>query len=300
MTNSELSSLERAYLYHDRTKHHLNRYARSSGYLDWENQPNPFRQYIGSLLQRLDLPEERPHPTYDSLFGRLPVDPVPLDISFLSRLFYYSLSLSAWKQVTTRPGKVQSRWSLRVNPSSGNQHPTEAYLAGGEPASVCHYRPFEHALELRRRLDNWPDAERLLIGLTSIHWRESWKYGERAFRYCHHDVGHAIGALTLAAAVMGWKVRLDDSVSKRELSSFLGIGDQHDEEAEHAHCLLSLCRRHTQASTSLRFAAHNGSAGRTGSVAAMFRGQRSMMSLRPLRAQDSRGKAGRDHQSRSS
>ena len=35
----------------------------------------------------------------------------------------------------------------------------------------------------------------LLVGLTSIHWREAWKYGERAFRYCQHDVGHAIAAL---------------------------------------------------------------------------------------------------------
>ena len=24
----------------------------------------------------------------------------------------------------------------------------------------------------------------MLVALTSIHWREAWKYGERAFRYC--------------------------------------------------------------------------------------------------------------------
>ena len=29
------------------------------------------------------------------------------------------------------------------------------------------------------------------MALTSITWREAWKYGERAFRYCNHDVGHA-------------------------------------------------------------------------------------------------------------
>ena len=34
----------------------------------------------------------------------------------------YSLGLSAWKQFRA------SRWSLRVNPSSGNLHPTEAYV----------------------------------------------------------------------------------------------------------------------------------------------------------------------------
>ena len=46
-----------------------------------------------------------------------------------------------------------------------------------------------------------------LVALTSIHWREAWKYGERAFRYCQHDAGHAIGALRFAAALSagGWR-----------------------------------------------------------------------------------------------
>ena len=39
-----------------------------------------------------------------------------------------------------------------------------------------------------------------LIGLSSVHWREAWKYGERAFRYCQHDAGHAIGTVRIAAA----------------------------------------------------------------------------------------------------
>ena len=36
-----------------------------------------------------------------------------------------------------------------------------------------------------------------LVALTSIHWREAWKYGERAFRYCQHDLGHAIAAVSI-------------------------------------------------------------------------------------------------------
>ena len=39
-----------------------------------------------------------------------------------------------------------------------------------------------------------------LLGLASVYWREAWKYGERAFRYCQHDVGHAIGTVRIAAA----------------------------------------------------------------------------------------------------
>jgi nitroreductase len=53
-----------------------------------------------------------------------------------------------------------------------------------------------------------------LVGLSSIHWREAWKYGERAFRYCQHDVGHALGALRFAAAALDWKLFLLDRVRR--------------------------------------------------------------------------------------
>ena len=113
-----------------------------------------------------------------------------------------SLGLSARKEI------AGSSWYLRINPSSGNLHPTEGYavlpalagLPGG--AGAYHYAPRHHALEQRSR---WPqraesDAAGFHVGLTSITWREAWKYGERAFRYCQHDTGHALAALRYAAA----------------------------------------------------------------------------------------------------
>ena len=51
------------------------------------------------------------------------------------------------------------------------------------------------------------------VGLSSIHWRETWKYGERAFRYCQHDIGHAIGTLRIAAATLGWHMMVLDGTS---------------------------------------------------------------------------------------
>ena len=57
-----------------------------------------------------------------------------------------------------------------------------------------------------------------LVGLGSVVWREAWKYGERAFRYCQHDVGHAVGSLSYAAACLGWRMEVlaapgDDEVA---------------------------------------------------------------------------------------
>ena len=106
-------------------------------------------------------------------------------------------------------------------------------LAGG----LFHYAPHEHALERRAEID-WSGPP--LIGLSSIHWREAWKYGERAYRYCQHDVGHAIAALGYAAAALGWRIRLLEQASDPAIAAALGIAGQEGPEAEHPDALLAL------------------------------------------------------------
>ena len=241
------SDLEIIYEYHDRTKHHLHRYALSLGYMDWSSQPDPFRRYNKSTIFPLDHPQTTSAPTYDSLFYiRQPA--APLNRESISRLFYESLAISAWKQAGN------NRWSLRVNPSSGDLHPTEAYLIAGpvagltDEAAVYHYSPFKHELEHRVTLTDreWESIcqylprDSLLIVLTSIYWRESWKYGERAFRYCHHDIGHAVGTITFATAALGWKTVLQHSVKDEDMEILTGINQQEGIEAEHADCLLAV------------------------------------------------------------
>jgi hypothetical protein len=85
--------------YHVRTKHHFNRYARSLGYLDWANQPDPFRRFEGAQLIPLPLlkPDEEPlSPAYDAIYKRGAVPCQPLSVPSLSRLFEFALALSAW------------------------------------------------------------------------------------------------------------------------------------------------------------------------------------------------------------
>ena len=237
----DASDLEAVMRYHERTKHHFNRFAPGPGELDWANQPDPFRRYAGAVLTRLPVlgPEEEPvSPAYESLYARGAdlhvrgaVPGAPVNLRTLSRLLEYALALSAWKQAGG------TRWALRVNPSSGNLHPTEGYvLIGGiaelgETPGLFHYAPREHGLE--RRAD-CPDAllarllrgfppQVFLLGLASVYWREAWKYGERAFRYCQHDVGHALGAVRNAAAVLGWSARLLEAPGDDDVSALLGL-----------------------------------------------------------------------------
>jgi len=69
----DASRLEAVMRYHERTKHHFNRFAPGPGQLDWANQPDPFRRYAGAALVRLPVlgPDEEPvSPAYESLYVR--------------------------------------------------------------------------------------------------------------------------------------------------------------------------------------------------------------------------------------
>lgn len=191
--------------YHERTKHRLERYAAGPETLDWDAQPDPFRRYIGAPLAALPLDTPAPAVDWSDLGrpGRVPAQ--ALDRRGIGLLFEHSLALAAWK--TQGP----DRWAVRINPSSGNLHPTEGWLlcrgVSGLSDGLHHYAPHEHALEQRATAGPATGPARAFVALSSIAWREAWKYGERAFRYCQLDAGHATGALRYAAALLGWRLR---------------------------------------------------------------------------------------------
>ena len=218
---------ERLFAYHQATKHTYHSVRENAHYLDWNNQPDPFRIYEGAPVTVL-----APEPGFldAGTFGAMGAlvsrsrttgeidfddsNPSQLDAVWLSRLLWHSMAVSAWKKIPS----TGSRYSLRVNPSSGNLHPTETYLALNGFTDVddglYHYRADRHALELRSPgartqhlaealLIPWAAESSLIVGLTSIFWREAWKYRDRAYRYCCHDLGHAMMSLLLAARALG-------------------------------------------------------------------------------------------------
>jgi SagB-type dehydrogenase family enzyme len=127
--------------------------------------------------------------------------------AFLSELLFYCAAISATKRVPSSGYE----YALRVNPSSGNLHPTEFHFVTrglrAWPDGLYHYDPSRHMAEQRgrgtfeMRLASGPAP--IVFVFTSIVWREAWKYGERAYRYCLHDIGHAWQALALSARAIG-------------------------------------------------------------------------------------------------
>lgn len=174
--------------------------------------PDPFRHYEGAPL--IDLPADPPHPgTSQPAAGA----------EFLSQLLYYSAAISATKVVPA----TGYRYALRVNPSSGNLHPTEFHFVTRGlrdwPDGLYHYRPSSHMAEQRAlgRFD-LGDAPVVFV-LTSIAWREAWKYRERAYRYCLHDAGHAWQSLAMAAEAMGCMAYAEGSFDDDALAEALRL-----------------------------------------------------------------------------
>jgi SagB-type dehydrogenase family enzyme len=226
------------FAYHEATKHTVERLYRSPHVLDWENMPEPIRRYDGAPV--VDLPAESPPlgaAALEVLLGASGETQCVSGAEFLATLLYHSAAISAMK---VAPG-TGDRYALRVNPSSGNLHPTEFHfltrgLAGWDDG-LYHYRADLHAAEQRRRggdarmlLESanapWFRDSPLVFVLTSIAWREAWKYRDRAYRYCLHDMGHAWESVKLAARAMGCETFALGHFRDADVAALLELHDE--------------------------------------------------------------------------
>jgi SagB-type dehydrogenase family enzyme len=244
------SATQAIWFYHQVTKHRLDAYAPGPGFLDWDSQPDPFRHWAGCVSHPLPPGNAAGRCSYrDMVEGTATVH--ALGRHGIGRFLELALGLSGWKSIGP------DRWALRNNPSSGNLHPTEGYLllwraVDGLAPGLHHYSPYHHALACRAVLpqDVAADIDSTLggtsfgaLGLSSVTWREEWKYGARAFRSRQLDAGHALGAAAYAAATLGWRTRLAARCDDRQLARMLGVdraGDFIDAEDEQPEMLIML------------------------------------------------------------
>jgi len=248
------NNLQMVYTYHNETKHSPQRYARSLGYMDWATQPDPYRNYKDTKKIDLVLSFHNNTPIYKDIFDLQKADIAPMCLESISQFFQFSLGLAAVKSF-----EGQS-WALRCNASSGNLQPTESYLIANEIEGIddglYHYAVKDHQLELlsnaKEKFDLPKDS--FLVGLSSIVWREAWKYGERSWRYTQLDCGHAYKALEISAKILGWEIQLVDT-NDADLESLLGLDDAKryvPEETEHADMLLLVSKTHEKKSVDIQ------------------------------------------------
>lgn len=210
--------------------------------VEWESRPEEFLHYTEPLschplqrsparrFQELGPEEQRAAPLYARLFSatRGSIAAEPLSGAFLSQFLYDCLAVSDGE-----PPDLETGFLPRVVPSTGGSHATVAHIItpavpGFLPLPcIAHYSPEDHALEVRELIDpsffsKLPDGA-ILVGLCTVYARETWRHGNRAFRYCHLDIGHAIAAVAFAAAALGWDARVIEGLGQGAMESLLGL-----------------------------------------------------------------------------
>src|ERR1700691_1614355 len=100
---------ERLFAYHHATKHTFDSVRANAHFLDWRNQPNPFRTYEGAPLISLPADPGFPDTGAFAAMARLTEtattadgsaaerrEEIRLDAVWLSRFLWHSMAVSAW------------------------------------------------------------------------------------------------------------------------------------------------------------------------------------------------------------
>ena len=196
--------------YHLKTSY--DRHRMDGHFLDWENQPNPFKKYDGIKPISLTTVSRFPEKSIWQLTSPPINHPEPklLNKDLISQLLYLAGGITA----KSRHGG--NEFYFRSVASAGALYPAEIYLGlfdskGLEPG-IYHFGADEFALTPLRRgnfsgfvneicsasSDNRPPSASFF--LTGIFFRSAWKYRARAFRYVLLDSGHLLENLILAMA----------------------------------------------------------------------------------------------------
>lgn len=238
--------------YHELTKHSYYSVRRETYSLDWANQPSPYKRYLKSERQPLPKGSLAGLPPTLELLRSLnePNGPVrgPASLTELSALCHLGYGITAQKFY---PSLI---YELRAAPSAGALFPSELYLClrgvEGLPDGVYHYASDDHSLSRLRSGDFLPHLRKaaghhptlagadLIFIISAIWWRSSWKYRDRAYRYCLHDAGHLAGNLLLAAKGLGYRPAVVYDFVDEEVSRLLGLDGQREAPLVLVSCCL--------------------------------------------------------------
>lgn len=152
-----------------------------------------------------------------------------------------SLSLSQLSQVLWAAQGITSADGLRAAPSAGATYPLEVYVfvardgVEGLEEGIYHYNVENHSLslhkggDLRGQLSVAALEEEFIaqapvdIVLCALYERTSWRYGRRAERYVHMEVGHVGENIHLQAAAVGLAVVMVGAFYDEEVSRVMEL-----------------------------------------------------------------------------
>ena len=188
-------NLEAACSYHNATKHSYASVHNNLHFLDWHNQPLPFKVYTG--LDPLPLPREVRQTGVAALSAIAesirPDRSTAPDLEALAQLLYLSAGITRHRKY---PG---GDIYFRAAACTGALYEVELYVVCGNlvdlEAGVYHFSPAEFALrrlrvgDYRSVLSEATASETavvhapLTIICTCTYWRNAWKYQARTYRH---------------------------------------------------------------------------------------------------------------------
>src|SRR5438067_9548937 len=239
---------EAAWAYHEATKHSYLSIRANPHFLDWANQPLPFKIY--PTLERLRLPGEvRPSgiAALSAIAKSIPAETVAVpDLGPVAQLLYLSAGIT--RQRKYPGGEIY----FRAAACTGALYEVELYLVCGDlanlEAGLYHFAPAEFGLrrlrvgDYRAVLVEATAAEPaiahapVVIACTCIYWRNAWKYQARTYRHFGWDNGTLLANLLAVATALGLPARLICGFLDADVNRLLDV----DPEREVAYSLVAL------------------------------------------------------------
>ncbi len=223
--------------YHRATSYDRN--SMSGHILDWSNQPSLFKSYVGQKL--ISLPDDHSFSSaslWEILSQKIRSQHSnDIDLALLARVLVLTHTITA----KARYGGVD--FFYRSVASAGALYPFELYVAvlnvDGLSPGLYHHQPFTRSLavlrhgcpdeELSELIPGMsPPATSVVFFISSIFFRSSWKYRERAYRYHLLDSGHLLENLTLALKSEALSYRLAMDFEDIAVNKFLGFDQERE------------------------------------------------------------------------
>src|SRR5262245_25360400 len=241
--------LQATWAYHNGTKHSYESIRTNRHYLDWENQPIPFKIY--SELEPIPLPKQLSSSGMAALEAISILDTSAKDqaipsIQTLAEILFLSAGITKRKQY---PG---GEILFRAAACTGALYHIELYLVVGDlpdlEAGVYHFGPGDFALRLLRKGDhrgvlmqatgNEPGvaAAPVTVICTGTYWRNAWKYRARTYRHCFWDTGTIVANLLAVAATHAVPAKVVMGFVDSTVNELLGL----DVEREVALVVITL------------------------------------------------------------
>ncbi len=243
-------SLETAWSYHNATKHSPASIRANSHFLDWDNQPLPFKIY--PTLKPLPLPGEVRQTgvaALSAIAASVPsqTNSIP-DLKAVAQLLYLSAGITRKRKY---PG---GEIYFRAAACTGALYEVELYLVCGDlaglQAGVYHFAAAEFGLRKLRAGDyrcalleataEEPSMAHapLTIVCTCTYWRNAWKYQARTYRHFGWDNGTLLANLLAVATALGLPARVVCGFVDTAVNRLLDI----DPQREVAFSLVALGR----------------------------------------------------------